>query len=313
MILLVTRRDDLTADLLIERLLERGAAYLRFDVDHYLDDVYLDAEFSSQAIEGEVITPQGRCSLGKIKSIWYRRAMTPVAVNDIQLEYRGFARRESEHFLQAAFGSLDVKWVNPWGSTYKWERKLSQLRLAASLGLRVPRTFVGTSVEKMKRFLGNGKAVSKAISYGLLELGEEAMSIYTHDFDASGLLDEAAASACPTLLQERIEKVADIRLTVVGPKIFPARIDAALADGLDWRRPAVNATYTAINVPESVASVTVEMLRRMGLVYGAFDFGLLESGEWVFFEVNPTGEFAWIEDRLGFPIRDAIVDELVRL
>ena len=50
------------------------------------------------------------------------------------------------------------------------------------------------------------------------------------------------------------------------------------------------------------------MLQTLGLVYGAFDFIRTPRGEDVFLEVNPTGEWAWLENSLGFPMRDAFVE-----
>ena len=49
------------------------------------------------------------------------------------------------------------------------------------------------------------------------------------------------------------------------------------------------------------------MLYDLGLVYGAFDFIRTPDDDLVFLEVNPTGEWAWLEDQLGFPMRDAFI------
>jgi glutathione synthase/RimK-type ligase-like ATP-grasp enzyme len=312
MILLITRRDDLTADFLIDRLLTRGVRYLRFDVDHYLDDVCLSAEFDDQGIRGEIITPQGSASFSDIRGIWYRRAMAPTLSNlNLSRSDRIFAERESRHFLEGAIGAIPARWVNPWPAVHLWERKLGQLPLAAACGFKIPRAVVSTDAHKLSDFAAQNPVIVKSIGQGLHLTESGAESIYTHSAPNERLADCDAARLCPTLVQERIAKIADVRLTVIGDHLFAARLDADLPDGLDWRRPGTPVNYSSIVVPDHIAGSVKTIMQRMGLRYGAFDFALLRDGSWIFLEVNPAGEFAWIEEKLGFPIRNSLINELL--
>jgi glutathione synthase/RimK-type ligase-like ATP-grasp enzyme len=314
MILLLTRRDDLTADYLILRLRERGIEYLRFDVDHYLKDTTLTATWSSIGMEGEVRTPQGTAPIAAIKAVFYRRAMTPdFRELDMSEGDRWFAEREARHYLEGTLGALPVRWVNPWSLVHKWERKLLQLPLASQCGLQIPETIVASDSARLLEFSRSQSIVVKAIAQGFVGADKEVESVYTHAISDGRLGDEFSARLCPTLLQQRIAKVADIRLTVVGKHQFAARLDADLPDRLDWRRPHTDIRYSTISVPASIATAVAKMLETMGLLYGAFDFALSEDGTWIFLEVNPTGEFAWIENELGFPLRDSLIDELLSL
>ena len=47
----------------------------------------------------------------------------------------------------------------------------------------------------------------------------------------------------------------------------------------------------------------------LGLRFGAFDFLVCPDG-WVFLEVNPNGQWAWIETATGLPIASTIADAL---
>ena len=143
MLLIITRRDDLGADFVIDRLREREIAYLRFDVDHYLDDVQLTARFTKQGLEGEIQTPQGKSDLAAISGVWYRRAMAAdLTHEDLTPNDRRFAQREARHFLEGTLGSLRCRWVNHWLRVHCWERKLAQLPLASECGLKTPPTLV---------------------------------------------------------------------------------------------------------------------------------------------------------------------------
>jgi len=312
MILLITRRDDMTADFLIQRLLARSVPYLRFDIDHYLDDVSLSAEFDGRGARGEIVTPQGAAPLSAVRGVWYRRAMSPrLGYLDMSPGDRGFAEREARHFLEGVLGALPARWVNPWQAVHVWERKLAQLPLAAACGLDVPHTLVTTDVARLTAFAAEVPAVAKAIGQGYLETECGAESIYTHAVPAERLADATSARLCPTLVQEHLAKVADVRLTVIGRRLFAARLDAELPDGLDWRRPGTPVKYSPITPPQRVVTAVGTIMEQSSLRYGAFDFALLPDDRWVFLEVNPAGEFAWIEEKLGFPLRDALIDELL--
>ena len=47
-----------------------------------------------------------------------------------------------------------------------------------------------------------------------------------------------------------------------------------------------------------------------GLLYGAFDFIVTPEGRHVFLEVNPAGQYLWVEAKTGLQITSAVVDAL---
>ena len=53
------------------------------------------------------------------------------------------------------------------------------------------------------------------------------------------------------------------------------------------------------------------MLKDFGLMFGAFDFIVDQNGDWIFLEINPNGQWLWLEKILGLPISKKIVDYLV--
>lgn len=50
---------------------------------------------------------------------------------------------------------------------------------------------------------------------------------------------------------------------------------------------------------------------KLGLCYGAIDMVLTPDGRYVFLEINPNGQYLWIEFATGLPISDAICDLLI--
>ena len=54
------------------------------------------------------------------------------------------------------------------------------------------------------------------------------------------------------------------------------------------------------------------MTRRLGLCYGAIDLVLTPGGDYVFLEINPSGQYLWVERATGLPLTAAICDYLAR-
>ncbi|MCX4451449.1 hypothetical protein [Streptomyces sp. NBC_01789] len=52
------------------------------------------------------------------------------------------------------------------------------------------------------------------------------------------------------------------------------------------------------------------LMRRLGLRYGAADSVVGPGGGWTFLEVNPCGQWDWIQGATGLPIAEAIADDL---
>ena len=116
----------------------------------------------------------------------------------------------------------------------------------------------------------------------------------------------------PGIFQKAVPKAFEVRATVVGTRIFAARIDSQAQDEtrLDWRRRPFDVEDEPIHLPDDVAERVRLFMDAFGLVYGAFDFIVTPKGAWVFLEVNAAGQYMWVEAKTGLPITDALVDVL---
>lgn len=52
-------------------------------------------------------------------------------------------------------------------------------------------------------------------------------------------------------------------------------------------------------------------MSALGSRFGVLDFLVTPAGEWYFLEINPNGQWAWIEQETGLPISSAIADALI--
>lgn len=66
-------------------------------------------------------------------------------------------------------------------------------------------------------------------------------------------------------------------------------------------------------LPDQVVSGIHRLMSRLGLVYGALDFRVRPDGEHVFLEINPAGQWLFIEDQTRQPISQAVAKQLACL
>ena len=116
-------------------------------------------------------------------------------------------------------------------------------------------------------------------------------------------------SMTPIYLQNYQNKKYEVRLTYISGSFFTVRIDSE--DKLDWRRDYSKLKYSVIKCPEKIENQCKMLLKNFGLNYGAFDFIVNEDNEWIFLEVNPNGQWQWLEQELQLPISEKIVEYLI--
>ena len=119
----------------------------------------------------------------------------------------------------------------------------------------------------------------------------------------------------PIVLQEYIDKKFEVRYTVVGDNHFVCRIDSQCSDQAkyDWRRYDIPHTpHLPIEPPKNIKEKVSNMMKMLGLEFGAFDFIVTPKDELFFLEINCMGQWLWIEQLTGLPISDAIVEWIQR-
>ncbi len=124
----------------------------------------------------------------------------------------------------------------------------------------------------------------------------------------------SALRSCPVIVQEQIPWRVELRVTVVGDQIFACEIHSQISNHarLDWRRYDTGATPHLVHeLPGEIADRCVALTHRLGLRYGAVDLILTPDGRYVFLEINPNGQWLWIENLTGLPISQAVCDLLL--
>src|SRR5688572_14081766 len=104
---------------------------------------------------------------------------------------------------------------------------------------------------------------------------------------------------CPMTFQEKIEKRVELRVTIVGDRVFSAAVDSSALERSknDWRREGVALirAWTPHPLPPTVEKQLLGVMDFFGLNYGAMDVIVTPDDRYVFIEVNPVGEFFWLD------------------
>ena len=235
-----------------------------------------------------------------VSSFWSRRS---ARLFNLSEQINPLDRAHIESGFQSVFlglsNLLDHGFaVNPLSAVRCTSNKLNQLRIAAQVGMPIPRTLVSNDPAEVEDFrrLAEHVCMKPMAAYVWRNAGQVRMTL-TRILPA-GPLNPRAVAIMPQIFQESIQKSYEVRLTMFGRFSVATRIGLSddPADQQDWRG---DKSYTErlepIAAPEFVRERCRAMMRLMGLRFGSFDFVIRPDGEWVFLEVNEAGQFLWQE------------------
>lgn len=319
MILIITNKKDVTTDLVVNELNKKKENYYRFNTEEL--GISVDVNLNLTQNTYFIIDNKKGISvnLGEVKSVYYRRPELP-DFKAIQLREgeKQFWCNEIYYTLEGLYKILQNKfWISPVFAIREAENKIYQIILAQELGFKVPSSLVTTVPNKARNFIesNNENCIIKPIKVGLIKDKDYPQIIFTNKLGKEQINSIERVSNCPTYFQENVQKLADVRVTVVENQVFSAQINSQACEEtkIDWRNGEnINLKYSSIELPITLRQKCLELTKRLNLNYGAIDFILDENNEFIFLEINPNGQWGWIEKRLNLGICNAIVDSLTK-
>lgn len=307
-VLVLTARLDPSADLVVEELHRRGVPVFRCDPADFPRRLTLDARFDGRWT-GRLTGARHSLDLSAVRSAWYRRPGRPAASDDLADADREWATIEARAGFDGLVAAVP-RWLNHPDRLTHAEYKPVQLAAAAAAGLRTPHTLLTNDPAAARRFAaGHDRVVYKAFCSSV-RTDHGRRFVYTTVVRPSDL-DGDAIRGTAHQFQEWIEKAHEVRLTVVDDRLLAARLTARSPDAhTDWRSDYDAVDYAATDVPPAVAAAVHTLLGTLGLRFAAMDFAVRPDGEWVFLDLNPNGQWGWIEHETGLPVCAALADAL---
>lgn len=242
-----------------------------------------------------------------IDLIWWRRTnywqITPPELdNAIDLDVINNDCRES--LLGLLLTRFRGIWVSEPNATRIAENKLVQLQAAVDAGFRTPRTLVSQDPAQIRSFCRelDYHVIIKAVK------GTVKASVLTTTVRAELLECEEALRMAPAIYQELIPGNRHVRAQCFGDEVLAALIEC---DSLDWR-PFLNSPAVPYGLPEAAKQALRGILRTLGLKMGVFDLKLNDHDELIWLEVNPQGQFLFIQGMSGLNLEEAFCRFLYR-
>lgn len=316
MVLLITNKEDITVDFVVQELKHRNIPYYRLNTEDIPDVVSVIFEISKNEYCLYDHAKELSLDLHSISSVYFRRPklsgldyISPLGNRDNR-----YLRSELFFLLEGIYKTLrHAYWINDVYKIREAENKIYQMQIAQEIGFAIPYSIISNSGDAVSTMLLNHEnCIIKPIKTGNVADINSPNVIFTSRMDKGYINQSKRIESFPCYIQENIEKQCDVRCIVVGDEIFAAGIDSQIVpDGkIDWRKAATILPHRRIDLPCELRKKIAIMTKELGLVYAALDFILDKSDNYVFLECNPNGQWAWIQKRLGYRISECIVDHL---
>lgn len=309
-VLILASRYDFSCDYVVSSLRASGVPYLRLNTED-LPHFELELDPLSPALHGTSPELEFRVSGSRLGAVYFRQ---PTFLRESSLSGRPpcaqFMRAQWAAFMRTMMVFDGCHWMNHPSRTYEAEHKAIQLRVAANLGFQVPTTVVSNSPSTLEAVAnGDGMVAVKGLDTVLIRDGRDEAFGYTNLLPPAEILGYDLRSA-PAIFQQALTNKLDLRVTVVGDVAWCAAVTVnGKSIAGDWRLAKTSAEFTEFQLPEPIARRCISLTQRLGLTFGAIDLAL-SDGDYYFLEINPTGEWAWLQAGLGFPIADHIAKTL---
>lgn len=302
-VLILTCHQDVTTDMVVAKLQERGVPLVRFDPADLPGEAAMSAEYVSGDFHGYLSSEGRLLSMSGLRSIWVRRPGEPAADAPEPSEW---LTAESGQALYGMLYSTTARWMNHPCVSAQARCKPWQLRIAHRSGFAVPPTLITTFPRVARQFAEQYRDIVVKSASGPPSSDPPVTVPTTRIGPDTDFTDVAAA---PTLLQQYIAKRADIRLTSVGGRLFAARKESESGE-VDGRYAVTGHAWEPVEVPDRIAKAVHDYTSLAGLAYGAFDFAEDTEGVWWFLECNQGGQFGFVELETGQPIAEAVASWL---
>lgn len=303
-VLIPTLVRDIHAYAVRDALRERGhEAVLWFGTD-----------FPTRQTVSVELSSEGTCEVGiagvdlaaagsGFDTVWFRRPTGAILPQDMHPGDRKVARRECLVFTRGVWRLVgeDAFWVNPLSAYSSASLKPYQLREAVRSGFRIPPTLCSNDPVRIREFLRAHRAtgtIYKPFNPAQWLLGEGSTAyLFTAPVGEHELPEDDVLRLTPGIFQPLVPKAYEMRVTWIGEHCFAARLGSQASSGsqLDWRQATLEVPVEPWELSPRLATACRELMRRLGIVFGCFDFIVTPEGEAIFLEVNPMGQFLWVE------------------
>lgn len=258
---------------------------------------------------------------GEIKVVWYRRwhdsfphSKIDLAEPAISFELKASLFSERKKLSQTFFDSFShAEWLS-----YPLDgfTKTKALRKAVVAGLKIPQTYILNNRDDIESLLRLGnRFITKCMGDSPIFFSKDNVYLlYTKEFIMNELVTQNDFFY-PTLFQERIEKEYELRIFYLNGACYSMAIfsQTNLQTVEDFRQYDQGKPNRLVpyKLPAEIENKITVLMGELSLDTGSIDMIKSKSGDYIFLEVNPVGQFGMTSRPCNFYLEKKIAEYLI--
>jgi hypothetical protein len=248
-----------------------------------------------------------RIDLSSIETIWWRRGRIPKEDPKISNDLKNYIHLEWKHFILGIEAFTNSRWVNSPIANYKANIKSFQLVVALQVGLEIPETRITNDPHSVQELFARSDSVI------FKHIGDAQKPLTgTRELNKAHLDKLDILKNCPAIFQENIKADLDIRVTAFGTSMYAIEIESQNGQSpLDWRFDHT-VQFREHSLNGSVSSKLFNMMKIFGLEFCIFDLRLTKTGTYIFLEINPNGQYLFLELLTQIPLSNYMAEFLLK-
>ncbi len=299
--------DDVHVHRLVNEFDQLGHPWAIFDPGDFPAKARFHASICDDTRQSALVLADGTwIALEECGSVWYRRPTRIVPRDDLPHMEQTFIHREANVGIWGWLRGLQAFWVNHPDAVRAAGQKPEQLQRAAAFGLAIPQSIVTNEPEAFQHFYEDcrGNVIYKLMGYPwYTDKSEAPISAFTSLVPCEMLEEAHRVAATAHLFQEFLVKRCDIRVTIIGKDVFATEIHPLSEQTqIDFRADYSKLSYAPHTLPEHLCEKLLALTHSYHLAYASIDLLLTQDGRYIYLELNPLGQFGWLENCTGIPL-----------
>jgi glutathione synthase/RimK-type ligase-like ATP-grasp enzyme len=302
-ILIITNSYDLTTDYLITNYKDE-ATFFRFNIDLFSE---YRISIKNAPFSFLINSPYGAISKEEVFSILYRKPI-------LDFSREGVSELSNKSIYRTILGIIEsfsgVCITKPSILSIA-ENKIVQMKVAEQVGFTTPASLISNDIKLVNEFRKKNKTAFKLLCSSRFKKKNVEHSIGTNILKNNDRLE--GLEKMPIYFQNYQDKNYELRVNVVGENVFPAKIFSQDKEEtmIDWRNNIPILRYEEAQLPKIIITKIMDMMNIMNLQFGIFDLIYFDE-KYYFLEINPNGQWLWLEKELNLNISGKLINLLLR-
>lgn len=325
MILIVSKESDHVTSEVLKWLYYYNLPFVRLGESEFLKD--LKITINTEKVSLTFSTNNYSINYDEIRFFWFRKDFIHI-LKDFEInhdvafnksDYKRFLNNELNTVHDFLIHMLEKKdFLGNYAAGNS--NKLIAFTAAKEVGLIVPHTILSTTIEDFKNIERPENWVVKPIQDYFVTTNEfNECSAYFSNIEILSAIDLTIFNGLvfPSCVQHYIDKLFEIRVFFIYGECYSMAIFSQLDEvtTLDFRNYNFDKPnrMCPFKLPLDIELKIVKLMKNLKLNTGSIDLILTPAMNYVFLEINPSGQFGMIENNAMHPLSKIIANKMKSL